>query len=204
MQSVTFVLLGYLSGSVLYACIFAKIFKKEDMIENSKDKNPGSANAFMYGGFLCGLFTLICDVLKGFIPVFLYIAYCNYREIGASLIYLVMAAPVVGHAFPVFHKFKGGKGIATTFGCLLGLFPSLRPFLTLVAFFIFFSGILRITPHFDRTLITYFVSAVSIFRREDSVAIIIGFMIITAVVFFRMFSSKEEKEKMKVNILWKH
>ena len=62
MQIAGFILLGYLSGSVLYARVFARLFGKEEMIENSRDRNPGTANAFMYGGFWCGLLTLICDI----------------------------------------------------------------------------------------------------------------------------------------------
>ena len=51
LKTIGFISLGYLSGSILYARIFARLFKKDNMIENSKDKNPGTANAFMYGGF---------------------------------------------------------------------------------------------------------------------------------------------------------
>ena len=54
MRTALFSLLGYLSGSVLYARVFARVFRKEEMIEKSKDKNPGTANAFLYGGFWCG------------------------------------------------------------------------------------------------------------------------------------------------------
>ena len=67
-----YVILGYLSGSVLYAQVFARILKREGMIERSKDRNPGTANAFMYGGFWCGVLTLAGDLLKGF----LYAEYC--------------------------------------------------------------------------------------------------------------------------------
>ena len=68
-KTIGFIFLGYLSGSVLYARIFAALFKKDNMIENSKDKNPGTANAFMYGGFWCGLLSLIVDLAKGVLPV---------------------------------------------------------------------------------------------------------------------------------------
>ena len=71
MQTILFILFGYLSGSVLYARIFARMFGKKDMLENSRDKNPGTANAFMYGGFSCGFLTLLFDLLMGFVPVFL-------------------------------------------------------------------------------------------------------------------------------------
>lgn len=123
MSKVAWILFGYLSGSILYARIFAKLFRKEDMIEKSKDRNPGAGNAFMYGGFWCGVLTLTCDILKGFFPVFLFMRYAT----DMNSIAFVMAAPVLGHAYPLFFKGKGGKGIAVSFGCLLGLFPLLQP-----------------------------------------------------------------------------
>ena len=67
---------------------------------------------------LCG------DLLKGFIPVFLF---ASTHEEGIFFMpgALVLAAPVLGHAFPLFHRFRGGKGIAVSFGCLLGPMPFL-------------------------------------------------------------------------------
>ena len=50
MRTILYALFGYISGSVLYAKNFMKLFNKEELIEESKDKNPGTANAFMYGG----------------------------------------------------------------------------------------------------------------------------------------------------------
>lgn len=204
MQTAMFIILGYLSGSILYARLFSRLLKKDDVIEKSKDQNPGAANAFMYGGFGCGLCTLVCDILKGFIPVWLYISYCNTANMDLSGLGIVIASPVVGHVFPLFYKFKGGKGIATTFGCLLGLLPLWQPFLVLVVFFIFFSTILRINPHFHRTLVTYFCSLLCMVCMVKNSAILLGFAIITLAVSARMFTSKEEKEKMRVELLWMH
>ena len=68
---------------------------------------------------------------------------------------LVLAAPVIGHAFPLFHPRMGGKAIAVSFGCLLGLYPDLRPVLTLAAFYLIFSLLLVIDPHLFRSMITY-------------------------------------------------
>ena len=118
MSKAAWILFGYLSGSILYARIFAKLFRKEDMIEKSRDRNPGAGNAFMYGGFWCGVLTLTCDILKGFFPVYLFMQYAPELSPDKLSIAFVMAAPVVGHAFPVFYKGRGGKGIAVTFGCL--------------------------------------------------------------------------------------
>lgn len=104
---------------------------------------PGAANAFTYGGFFCGIITLFGDILKGFLPVYCYLLNAGGMSFNLTL---VLAAPVIGHILPVFYHFKGGKGIAVTFGCLLGLFPDIRPALILAAAFIFFSLIIRIIP----------------------------------------------------------
>lgn len=204
MQILGFVLLGYLSGSVLYARVFAHLFGKEKMLENSRDKNPGSANAFMYGGFWCGLLTLICDIGKGFVPVFLFIRAAEQLRPGVFATSMVLAAPVIGHVFPVFYRFRGGKGIAATFGSLLGLFPALKPAVILAVFFIFFSVILRISPHFYRTLMAYFCALFCMMLRVDQRAVTLGFAIITVAVCIRMHASAEEKEKMRVKLLWMH
>lgn len=197
-MEVLFVLLGYLSGSILYARIFAKLFKKENIIEGSKDRNPGTANAFMHGGFWCGVLTLIFDILKGLLPVCLFMQ----TQTDLSALPFVMAAPVVGHVFPLFYKFKGGKGIATTFGCLLGLIPLWQPFVIQAVFFIFFSAILRITPHYHRTLITYLCSLLCIVSFAEQSSVMIGFSIITVAVYIRMLTSPEERKKMGVKLLW--
>lgn len=204
MQTIAFVLLGYLSGSVLYARIFSRLFGKEEMIEKSKDKNPGTANAFMYGGFRCGVLTLICDIGKGFLPVWLYLRLRQGIQPETLDIAFVLAAPVVGHVFPIFYKGRGGKGIAVTFGSMLGLFPLWQPAVILAAYFIFFSTVLRISPHYYRTLVAYFCSLYTILTRLGILPVSVGFAIITAAVCIRMFASMEEKGKLKVKLVWMH
>ena len=204
MPKAAWILFGYLSGSILYARIFAKLFRKEDMIEKSRDRNPGAGNAFMYGGFWCGVLTLTCDILKGFFPVYLFMQYAPELSPDMLSIAFVMAAPVVGHAFPVFYKGRGGKGIAVTFGCLLGLFPFLEPFAILAAFFIFFSCILRINPHYYRTLAAFLCALIGMLLLVKQPMVLLGFAIIAVVVSSRMLLSEEEKEKMRIKLLWMH
>lgn len=202
MQTLGFILFGYICGSILFARIWARLFKKEDMIERSRDRNPGTANAFMHGGFWCGLLTLLGDVLKGFVPVFLFTHYAAGAGQSAAAMALVTAAPVLGHIFPVFYKFRGGKGIAVTFGCLLGLLPMWEPVLILAVFFISFSAVLRISPHFYRTLAAYLCSLVIMIIFVEEIFVPVGFAVMTAAVCVRMIISKEEKEKLKVKLLW--
>ena len=145
---VCFAILGYLMGSVLFAPLFGRLFGKGDIVGRSKDRNP--ANAFIQGGIGCGLLTLLCDLGKGFLPVFLCLRLRGDRPVLELGLALVLLAPVLGHIFPLYRHFQGGKGIAATFGSLLGLTPDLYPALTLAFFFILFSLVIRITPHFYR------------------------------------------------------
>ena len=70
--SLCFTAFGYLCGSILFARVYGALFGK-DLISNSTDGNPGTSNAFIYGGMLCGTLTLLGDLIKGFLPVFLYL-----------------------------------------------------------------------------------------------------------------------------------
>lgn len=199
-RTVVYTLLGYLSGSILYANVFGKMFGKISLYQNSADQNPGTVNAYKYGGFWCGTLTLLCDLAKGFLPVFLYTHFSQAQPTwGVSS---VLAAPVVGHIFPVFHRFRGGKGIATTFGCLLGLIPYLHPVLSFAAVFLILSVGLRITPNFYRTLVAYPVTAAIMLLTGVDPVVWVSFLIVTAVVFLRLYQSKEEKEQIGVKLLW--
>ena len=204
MSIIVFTLLGYLSGSVLYARVFAKMLGKGDIFEKSRDKNPGATNAFEYGGFRCGCLTLIFDILKGFLPVAMYMDSCLRIGDPAVGLSFVLAAPVIGHIFPCWYHFRGGKGIAVTFGCLLGLWPYWQPVGILIVFFVFFSTVLRINPHYHRTLVTYFCTLAGMACLLSSSRVLAGFALITAAVSYRMLTSREEKEKMEVKLLWRH
>lgn len=197
-----FTLLGYLSGSVLYARVFAGLLGKGDVAERSKDRNPGAANAFSYGGFWCGALTLACDLAKGFVPVFCFTHYAcpGYGELPLAA--LALAAPVVGHGFPVFYRFRGGKGITVTFGVLLGLFPQWRPAAVLAALFIFFSAAFRIVPHLQRTFAAYAGALVCVLLTVEQAPACLAFVLISAVVLFRLHVSGEAREKFEVKFLW--
>ncbi len=201
---ICFAMIGYLMGSILFAPLFGRLFHKGDIAANSKDHNPGTANAFMQGGFLCGVLTLAGDLGKAFLPVFLCLRLQGSRPVIELGLALVLAAPVAGHIFPVFRRWKGGKGIAATFGSLLGLAPDLVPALTLAFFFILFSLVIRITPHFYRTIGTYLCAVAVFWLSGEALAVQAGFLAITAFVCLRMHLSKEEREKCRVRLLWMH
>ena len=198
-RTVVFTVLGYLSGSLLFARYWGKWCRGRNVVEESPDQNPGTFNAFQYGGFVCGTLTLFGDLLKGFLPVFLY---CRERpwELGLAL---VLAAPVWGHVLPLYHGFRGGKGVAVTFGCLLGLLPKRRPLLLLAFVFLFFSLVVKITPNYHRTLAAYVAAALGMVLFVPDPGVALGFGLISVVVIGKLLHSTERKESCKVEIVWK-
>lgn len=204
MRLILYILFGYLSGSVLYARVFSRCLHRSQVLEGSDDGNPGAANAFKYGGFWCGALTLAGDLAKGFAPVFLYCL--STRRLGLPLdwgLTLMLAAPVIGHILPVFHHFRGGKGIAVSFGCLLGLLPRLEPVLILAAAFLFFTLVVRIKPDFYCTAASFIVAAVAMFLLVPAPQVSGGFAVTALAVCLKLHSSKEERGEVKVSLGWR-
>jgi glycerol-3-phosphate acyltransferase PlsY len=112
----TAILLAYLIGSVSSAIVTCKLMGLPDP-RTQGSRNPGATNVLRIGGKKAALITLIGDVLKGVIPVLAAKIY-GFDTLSLSLITL---AAFLGHLYPVFFKFEGGKGVATAFGCLIAL-----------------------------------------------------------------------------------
>lgn len=196
-----YIVAGYLTGSILFARLAAGCFGKPELFDASTDGNPGAANAFRYGGFWCGAMTLLGDLGKSFVPVFLYCRWSGGLELGPLCLASVLAAPVVGHAFPIWHHFQGGKGIAATFGSLLGLLMLWRPVVLFALVFVFFSCVLRIDPHFYRTVVTYLVTLI-LFVLYCPTGVWMGFSLMSGIVLLRLHLSKEHRSRMAVKLLW--
>lgn len=195
---ILYVIAGYLSGSVLYARVMCHLFGGEAALLDSKDSNPGASNAFACGGFACGALTLTGDLLKGIVPVWLFVR--SGEPITPTALALVLAAPVAGHAFPCFYGFHGGKGIAVSFGCLLGLIPLWEPVLLFAGCFIFFSVVVKITPHFQRTAVAYLVTLLLMAFTHQLRGVTGGYMLICLLVGLRLHLSKEPREHMQVRL----
>ena len=120
-----YVALAYLLGSVPTAVWVGKRFYGLDVREHGS-KNAGATNTFRVLGKKPGIFVLAIDVIKGFLAVS--IMTWNTQHLGEdeqSYFQIAAAiAAVVGHMFPVFAQFKGGKGVATSLGVILGLYPA--------------------------------------------------------------------------------
>lgn len=190
MKTLWIIIGGYLLGSILFGKIFLKLLKDKDIRKESSDGNPGTFNAFAEGGMLCGVLTLLCDLGKGALPVFLYLKLNGQEPLGITLAF-VMLAPVLGHAFPVYTGFKGGgKAIAVSFGVLLGFFPYLIPALIPAVFYLLYSA-LKVQPHSKRSILTFSCSiAAALFLLKES-AIKMGMTFISSVVVARHISSEK-------------
>src|SRR5574344_1935954 len=108
------ILIAYLLGSLSSALLVCRLFGLPDPRQQGSG-NPGATNVFRLGGALLGLLTLIGDLLKGTIPV--WGAY--FLQVEPLWLGVVAIAACIGHMFPLYHGFRGGKAVATAFGALL-------------------------------------------------------------------------------------
>jgi len=113
---ILFPLAAYLIGSVSAAIIVCRLMKLPDP-RSAGSGNPGATNVLRVGGKTAAAITLAGDALKGFIPVFV----ASILGVTPLILGLTALAAVLGHLFPVFFQFKGGKGVATSFGAIFGI-----------------------------------------------------------------------------------
>jgi len=114
MDIIIVILFSYLSGSIPFGLILTKIFGDQD-IRNIGSGNIGATNVLRTGNKFLAALTLVLDILKGYIPVII------TQQYFPGLIQLSCLLAFLGHVFPVWLKFKGGKGVATYLGILLAL-----------------------------------------------------------------------------------
>jgi len=126
MDFITLLVLSYLTGSIPFGKIIAQ--KRGVDIQKKGSGNIGFTNTARALGFKPAIFVLIGDILKGFIPAKLALAFLSFEQVQ-----IIVLAAVLGHIFPIWLKFKGGKGVATGLGVLIAL--NLK--LTLIALSIF-------------------------------------------------------------------
>lgn len=110
---------SYLIGSISFAVLVSKVMRLPDP-HTYGSGNPGATNVLRTGNKLAAVLTLLGDALKGYVALFLAKALIGV-EVDSWVLPAVAAAAFLGHLFPVFHGFKGGKGVATALGILLGI-----------------------------------------------------------------------------------
>jgi glycerol-3-phosphate acyltransferase PlsY len=132
------ILIAYLVGSINSAIILSKVLKLPDP-RTQGSKNPGATNMLRIGGKKIAAFVLLIDVWKGLSPILL--AY-SYTSSSLELSIIALFA-FLGHVYPVFYSFKGGKGVATFIGGLIGINPLVG--LSFILIWLFVAKVLNIS-----------------------------------------------------------
>ena len=118
MSILLIIIISYLIGSIQSGILIGKIIYKTD-VRQFGSKSSGATNIQRTIGLKPGIFVLVLDIFKGFLPILFIEIFTEENIFGVmSCIFLVL-----GHCYPVFHKFKGGKGVATGFGSVVVLLP---------------------------------------------------------------------------------
>ncbi len=174
--SIAVIIFAYLIGSLNFAVIFTNAFTKKD-VRDFGSGNAGTTNVMRSAGFLPGALTFLCDVLKGLIACFAgkllfeYILAQTGTEFfqGINGAYICGIACMLGHVFPLFFGFKGGKGVATS----VGIFAVCCPIAVI-------SGLSVFTV---LTLLTKYVSLSSLVATLTVAVLAIVFRVDNAVVY---------------------
>lgn len=189
---VLLILGGYLLGSMHFCRWIPLLFLKKDIVALSEDGNPGAVNVFRHCGVGWGLLCLLFDLAKGFLPVFCAVQLLDCQSPWFAL---VLAAPVLGHGFSVFARFRGGKCIAASFGELAALLWISPVFWVLAFLYIVFS-LARINPRRFRSMLTFSIflpiaAGVEIALGQFSAAA--GCVLISLTALYKHWVSKEEE-----------
>ncbi len=110
------IILAYLAGSISSSILIARLFHLPDP-RSLGSGNPGATNMLRTGSKKAAALTLVGDLLKGLIPLLI----ARYFGIELFVLCLMGMAATIGHMFPIYYQFRGGKGVATTLGVLLGI-----------------------------------------------------------------------------------
>ena len=130
MYTALFIVIAYLLGSISFALVTSKLFGLADP-RTYGSGNPGATNVLRSGNKAAAALTLLGDAAKGWLAVFLASWLADRVGIGSWGVAAVAVAVFLGHLFPVFARFQGGKGVATGLGVLLGISPMLGVFVLL-------------------------------------------------------------------------
>ena len=139
LSSLVAIVLAYLIGSLSFAVIVSRGFGLRDP-RSYGSKNPGATNVLRSGHHAAAILTLLLDAMKGYVPVWLALWLSPRFGWGETTIAFVGLAAFVGHLWPVFFRFQGGKGVATAAGVLMAFNPwlglaTLATWVIIVVFF---------------------------------------------------------------------
>lgn len=193
-----FITVSYLAGAIPFGLITAMLMGKGD-IRKMGSGNIGATNVLRSTGKLGGAVTLLLDALKGFFPVLIARLWW-----GIDFWTLVVAfAAVIGHNFPVYLRFKGGKGVATSFGVIFALWPATG----LIALVIWIGSVVIWKYSSLAALISFALLPIVVLLGEKSMLYVIFSIIISSMIYIRhienikrLLSGEEKRVGKKKNI----
>ncbi|WP_188205909.1 glycerol-3-phosphate 1-O-acyltransferase PlsY [Alkalibacillus aidingensis] len=192
MEYILFVMIAYLFGSIPSALIIGRAFYDIDIREHGSG-NLGATNTFRVLGIKAGMVVTIIDILKGTLPVVLTVFFAPELE---PLI--VGAFAVLGHTYPIFAKFKGGKAVATSGGVLLGVSPLLFIILV-ISFFVF----LKLFKYVSlASILAGLVAVITSLIMQHLGLIIVTSLLAVFVIYRHRENIKRIKNKTEPKITW--
>ncbi len=182
MNYVWVILIGYLLGCFPSAVIFSKVIKKDD-IRKYGSGNPGASNTVRVYGIKLGILVFVCDVGKGLIA-----ALIGNMILGLTGMYLGGLMAVIGHNWPISMNFKGGKGVATSFGMILAVMPLWA--IAAVAVFVLVILLFRYAS-LSSMAATLFTWVIALVNFGTNTALFIAITVLTVMIIWRHRSNIE-------------
>ena len=170
------VILAYFIGSVSTAVISCKMLGKVDP-RTVGSKNPGATNVLRYAGKKAAFFTLLGDLLKGLLPV----AIGHAFNLDWGWLILIGIAAFLGHVYPIYYGFKGGKGVATALGVYIGL----NPIVGVVVILTWLISALVFNISSLSALIATLLAPLYFFWVTGSFNLFLGLVFITTLIYWR-------------------
>lgn len=204
--NVVILFFAYLLGSIPNAVWIGRYFFNTD-VRNHGSKNAGSTNAIRVLGYKAGLPVLMLDILKGFLAVkMIYLTFYYIPETGDYINFqlLLGLAVIIGHIFPVFANFRGGKGVAT----LLGVILAIDPISTLICIGVFLFTLI-ITKYVSLSSmiagLSFPVLVIVVFNTTTSSLVIFSLIIFVLLLFTHQKNIERlvRNEESKANFLFK-
>lgn len=176
LESMALLSFAYLLGSISSAILLSKIMGFQDP-RSEGSKNPGATNVLRIAGKKAAFLTLVGDCLKGLIPVLI----AHWFEVETLLVALTAFAAFSGHCFPIFFRFKGGKGVATAIAATVGF--NWLVGVILIGIWLLFAKVFKISSL--AAIISFCVLPPLIYWREQDLLVSVVFVAISVILIWR-------------------
>lgn len=196
MEYVIFGVIAYLLGSIPFALVVGRIGYKIDVREHGSG-NLGATNAFRVLGTKAGIIVTLADILKGTIATLIPLVALTFIDIDVNRLIIGIFA-VLGHTYPVFAKFKGGKAVATSGGIILGV----NPLLFLAILFTFILTLFLFKYVSLASMLTGVIASIISFFMHDILLFVLILILTVFVIYRHRDNIKRIINKTEPKITW--